>query len=132
MKNVKNKFIGSGVVFPIIINDKGRPDVVNDISLINSSIKIILSWPQNHKYFNERFGSRLEDVLEEPSDAVTHSLLRHFVREALELWEKRIKVNSVSIQSYTGEVVNISINYNIRNTKIEETLIYPFYKEIIY
>jgi len=125
-----NKFIGSGIIFPITLNASGRPDFVNDVRLLNSSIKNILYWPKNHRFFNENFGSRIEELIEEPNDGVSFSLLRTFIAEALADYEKRIIVKSVSIQSYDYTKVNVKVTYSIRTTKLEETLIFPYYKNL--
>ena len=49
-----NKFIGSGLIFPIELNEHGRPDTVNDIRLIRSSILNIINWPTRIRFFNEK------------------------------------------------------------------------------
>lgn len=123
-----NKFIGSGIVFPIALNANGRPDFTNNIDLIISSIKMILFWPVNQRSFNERFGSRIEELIEEPNDGVAKSLLKIFINEALYQYEKRVVVNSVKVVSYDLVKVNIELSISIRNTRIEETFIFPYYK----
>lgn len=127
---VENKFIGSGIIFPIIINEEGRPDYINDSRLIVASINMILSWPKNNRYFNENFGSRIEELLHEPSDSVAATLLEFFILEALSTYEKRIILQSVRVVSYNNSVVNIKLKYTITNTKVEDTLIFPYYKDI--
>ena len=128
-----NKFIGSGITFPIELNSKRGPVVYNNTKLIECSIANILNWPMRMRWFNEEFGSRIEEILEEPDDTVSRTLLREFIREALRKWEKRIVVKDIITlpPKYLGRI-DVSITYQIRNTKIEETIIYPFYKELIY
>lgn len=129
-----NKFIGSGLTFPIELNTLSKtPIVYADLKLIRSSIANILNWPQRMRYFNEQYGCRIEEILEEPDNSVSRTLARDFIRDALNRWEKRIRVKEVKIleSPYQGRM-DISINYEIRNTKIEETIIYPFYTELIY
>lgn len=124
-----NKFIGSGILFPIEINPSGRPDYVSDNRLIISSIYQILSWPKNNRYFNENFGCRIEELLEEPNDGVSNTLLRAFIVEALSTYEKRIVLQSVTVVNYDYSKVNIKLTYTITNTKVEESMIFPYYKE---
>ena len=127
-----NKFIGSGIVFPIELNEFGRPETNNGLSLIHSSILNIVNWPTRIRFFNEKYGCRLEECLEEPDDAVSKTLIKHFISEAIIEWEKRIQLlpSDVRILNSSPTVVNIQIRYIIRNTKLEETFIFPFYKEI--
>lgn len=122
------KFIGKGLLYPIIINESGRPDSVDSIELIYSSIKMILNWPKHQRFFNEYFGARLQELLEEPNDGITRSLTRTFVKEALASYEKRIEVLDLNIESHDPYTVYIKIHFKIRNTKIEETQIFPYYK----
>lgn len=132
MSTTINKFIGSGIVFPIEINTLGRPDYHNDIKLIRASILNILNWPQRIRFFNEKFGCRIEEVLEEPDDAVSQSLIRHFVRDSIDLWEKRVELIDIEIDGDTPTVIKLKILYRIRETKHEESFIFPFYKQISY
>jgi phage baseplate assembly protein W len=127
---VKNKFIGSGITFPIQLNADGRPDFVNDMSLIISSIKTILYWPIYTRFFNENFGCRLEELIDEPHDGIAKSLLRTFIEESLYRYEKRINVNSVKVTSHDLYTVYVEIKITLRNSKIEETFIFPYYKNL--
>ena len=131
---MKNKFIGSGIVFPIELTSDGRPPIISDIRLINQSIMTILNWPYAHRYFNERFGCRVFELLEEPNDDIAKTLLSHFITESLNIWEKRIKINNngISILRFDNIKVEIKLKYMVNATKSEETFIFPFYKEIIY
>lgn len=130
---MSNRFIGSGIIFPIKINNEGAVDIYSDLELIRSSILNILNWPKRQRYFNERFGSRIHELLEEPNDLVSRSLIRHFVYEAIDTWEKRVRLVSMDI-IFTDEEdrINVKLKYEVRNTKEYDTFIFPFYKEIIY
>ena len=127
------KFIGSGITFPLQI-EKGSVVVKSDFSLIRSSIGIILNWQIGTRFYNERFGSRIWECLEEPNDNVVKALLSHFIIESLTLWEKRIELknNSLIYTKVSHDKINITLTYRLKNSNIEETYIYPFYKEIIY
>lgn len=127
------KFIGSGITFPLQI-EKGSVVVKSDFSLIRSSIGIILNWQIGTRFYNERFGSRVWECLEEPNDNVVKALLSHFIIESLTLWEKRIELknNSLIYTKVAHDKINITLTYRLKNSNIEETYIYPFYKEIIY
>lgn len=125
-----NQFIGSGYIFPIILNENGRPDSVDDIRLIEASLKTIFTWPKYNRFFVENFGSRINELLEEPNDGIARSLLVTFIKEAVDEYEKRIKVRSVDIVNVTYISVDIRVRYYIRNSKIEETFIFPYYKEL--
>lgn len=130
--DVKNKFIGSGMVFPITLNADGRPNIVNDLTLIQSSIKVILNWSIRTRFFNELFGSRIDELLEEPDDSISHSLLKFFIQESIGRWEKRVIITNIELHNREASRIDARLFYNIRNTKIEETMVFPFYKNIKY
>lgn len=129
-----NQFIGSGIIFPLEINSNGRSVVRDDISLIKASINHILNWPKNLRFFNESFGSRLEDLLEEPDDSISKSLAKYFIYESIRDWEKRVELKPSDIEILNSDetVINLKIMFRLRNTKIEETMIFPFYKNVNY
>lgn len=131
---LKNKFIGTGITFPLEIDGgTSEPIVSSDLKLIRSSIGVILNWPENIRFFNERFGCRIEELLEEPDEAVSRTLAKQFIRDALEKWEKRIIIKEVkALDSTIAGRIDLQIHYEIRNTKIGETVIYPFYTELKY
>lgn len=125
------KFIGSGLIFPIIIEDNGKPNLHTGANLVNASIRHILAWPHRSRYFNENFGSRLWELIEEPNDIIVKSLVKHFIWEALVKWEKRITIQNITIDAEEPTKINVVVDYTINKTKQEETFIYPFYREII-
>lgn len=127
---IRSKALGSGIVFPLELNEEGRPEYVNDIRIVNASISTILNTPINNRYFNETFGSRINELLDEPNDSIANNLLRTFIHEALEKFEKRIKLVSITIANYDSYKVNIQLVYQVINTQQQETLIFPYYKDL--
>lgn len=125
-----NKFIGTGITFPILLNSSGRPTIETGSALLESSIKNIIFWPKWSRFFMEKFGSRLEDVLEEPNDSLALSLLNIYVKEAIQDYEKRIIITDVFVERVSDIKIHIHLSYYIRHNKIEETLIFPYYKEL--
>lgn len=127
----KDIIIGSGIVFPITLNTEGRVPIYNNVELIRSSILIIINWVKDSRFFNEEFGCRLEEVLEEPNDLHSISIARMFIKEALEKWEKRITIDirDIDIMS-AGTNIDIQIKYLIKASNEEDTFIFPYYRNI--
>lgn len=128
------KFIGGGLVFPIKLNNQGRPEVGEGVDIIRSSILNIINWPKHIKFFNQAYGCDIEEALEEPDDAISAALIKHYITEAIELWEKRVETRPslIRISNKRDSSVDIQITYIIKNTKTEDTFIYPFYRDIKY
>lgn len=129
-------FIGQGLIFPIEL-ENGRGKIFTGFDLIRSSIKMILSWPYNQRFFLSQFGSKLEDVLEEPNDDILQNLVYTFISDALSTWEKRIELISVEMNrndedNSAGYSLFISLTYRIINSQIEDNFVFPFYRKIIY
>lgn len=130
----KNIFIGSGLIFPITLNSEGRPDIKSDIELIRSSILNIIYWPKGRRFFNQKYGCDIERCLEEPDDSVSKALIKHYVVEAIELWEKKVETipSLIKVLDSKPTIVNIQITYIIKNTKETDTFVFPFYKNITF
>lgn len=119
--------VGNGIAFPIVLQN-GAPVLAKTDELIKSSIKMILGWPINDKFFMPEFGSRMSALLEEPNDAILRSLIRYSMVEALGIWEPRIKVQSFAMQSRSPEQLDVFMSYIINESNKTDSLIYPFYK----
>lgn len=124
-------FIGSGITFPIQLQN-GKAVVDSGFNLIRASIKTILSFQVGTRFFLAEFGSRIEELLEEPNDEILRNLINTFVIDAVTKWEKRVSTISTSIDSISDEQINIQIIYQILNSNTVDNFIYPFYKNIIY
>lgn len=129
---VMDKIIGKGLIFPLEINEKGGVNTYTGIPLIRASILHIVNWPIAQRFYHEQYGCRIEECLEEPSDGVTHLMMKHFIIEALNRWEPRVGRNRITIiESPDRSIVNIQIIYQITGTEQIDTFVFPFYKDII-
>lgn len=134
MSVLNKEFIGEGIIFPFVVNSTGGVDTHTSIELIQASIIQILSWPRGLKFFNEKFGGRMQELIEEPSDLITITLLKTFLTEAITKYESRVRLINIIITPDANNATkyNVEVAYRIRNTKVVSSFIYPFYKEVIY
>lgn len=123
-------FIGKGITFPIVL-ENGKPKVESGFQLIRSSIAMILTWPYGTRFFLGEFGSRLEELLEEPNDEILKNLINVFVVDAINDWEKRVELLSVTILDIDYKTIHIGLRYKIINTQLQDNYIFPFYRQII-
>jgi len=114
----------SGLIFPIQIAD-GKAKIVTGVDLIKSSIIIILSWPTFTRYFQNLFGSRIMETLEEPNDNILISLAEGFVVDAINDWEPRITLTSKNIVRTSPTSLQINLTYLVKELGIQESLSYP-------
>lgn len=129
---VVEDFIGKGITFPIQLN-RGRAVVNTGFELIKSSIEQIIFWPLGTRYYLAEFGSRMNELEEEPNDNVLINLLSTFVIDAIPEWETRVQILSVEwAQTGTmGEGLSVKITGKLINSQTPFTHIFPFYSQTI-
>jgi len=110
----------------------GRAVITEGFRLIRESVLDIIGTSRGETFFNEDYGCRLEETLFLPNDVVTFGLIKQMVLEALGTYEKRIQVNSIDVTEANDSKVKclISLNYTIITTNLQDSFIFPFYKEL--
>lgn len=127
-----DKFIGKGLIFPIIINSSGRPDIMGGKKLLESSFNNILSWAIGTRFFLGEYGTNLERLLQEPNDLISQNLVKHYTVDVIKLWEKRVDVLDVKLINKGDYILDIEIVYLIKSSKIQDSFIFPYYSQIKY
>ncbi len=124
----QNPYIGAGIAFPISTNVQGSIQLSNGTSNLEESIYIILGTRLGERVYRPSFGSRLSEIVFEPMNVSTLSLIRQYVREALEMWEPRITLKNIILDpnSHSGRV-DINIIYEPKDTHDVRSMVYPFY-----
>lgn len=123
--------IGSGLVFPLNIDSNGGVRPETGKSLIESSLRNIFATPNNKRYFLGEFKCRIQELLHEPNDTATLSLVQTFLLESISIWEPRIELIGMEF-SQTDTKIIITLSYRIKGTQVEEAFVFPFYTEIRY
>ena len=121
--------IGIGLLgFAPISGTTGMMNTNVGFDRINQSIKVILHTVKGEIPMLPKLGSNLDKLLFEPIDDVLDDDIQFAITEALNAFEKRIKVMSVNI-SHDERVLNklhVTITYVLTNTNIvhdfEETI----------
>jgi phage baseplate assembly protein W len=130
MEDIKDKaFLGSGLAFPLQVNNRGEIALVSGARDIEQAIRIILGTRQGERIMRPEFGCRVHDLVFEPRDSTTASLVRNYVQEALDFWEPRIQVTSVEtfIDDENDGAILVEIEYQIKATHDTRSIVYPFY-----
>ena len=124
----RHDLIGSGWFFPPTL-EFGEVALASDADEITQSIRIILQTPVGSRMMRPEFGSRLHELVFAPISAATIATARHYVEQALGYWEPRIDVTNVDVQPHPqhSEILVIAIEYTIRATYDERSLVVPFY-----
>ena len=123
--------LGSGVVFPFVLNDTGGIDIKEGTELIRSSILNILAWSYGNRYFLGQFGTKIDRLIEKPTDSVTLDLVREYVIESINQFETRIKLIQVSTE-VQNETVYVYLKYRVIQDNTTDSFIIPFYSQVRY
>ncbi len=129
MTNQSKSFLGTGLAFPLQLNQRGEIAMVSGEKDIEQSIAIILGTRLGERVMRPTFGCRAQDLMFEPRDATMFTLMRTYVEEALKFWEPRINVTNVDISldsAYDGAVF-VEIQYQIKDTHDVRSIVYPFF-----
>lgn len=128
MSNYNDVVLGKGYNFPIQIDSStGRPPIYSDIELIRRSITTVLAWPVGLRFFLGEFGSKLDELLEDPNDSIMLGLVKHYIVEAISTWETRIKDLEVPQIIQKNDRIDITLQYYIISTAQVDSFVFPFY-----
>ncbi len=124
-------FLGVGWSFPVATDGDGMLTHAQFEESVRQSIWIILSTAKGERVMRPDFGCAIYDLVFEVNSATTAGRVAQAVKQALLLYEPRIDVLDVQVQAEgtSGEVMLISIDYEVRATNNVFNLVYPFYLE---
>ena len=97
---------------------------------IEQAIGIILMTVPGERVMRPEFGCRIHDLVFAPNNRETAVQAERYVTDALTMWEPRIEIKQVTAQnSFAGDdpALQIFIEYTIKTTNDERSLVYPFY-----
>ena len=115
-----------GLVFPLELSS-GKHVLAEGDDLIKSSIRTILSWPLHTREYEDNFGSRIHEALEDQNDDLLILLVNNFVVDAISRWEARIELRKLTFDRPSSEKLIVDMIYLIKDIHIEDTLRYNFY-----
>ena len=133
-------FLGKGLRFPFAFAKRSGGAQVSTVTSmdhahIHESILQILGTRPGERFMSPEFGSHVKDLVFEPNDRVLRGLLRHYIIDAIERWEKRVYVNDVSFDEspeMTDEnTILVCISYRVIDTQVAGNLVWPFCRDVI-
>ena len=133
---MNSDIVGRGWAFPPQIDAQGKVALASDFAEIEQAIRIILGTAIGERVMRPTFGSRLFELVFASINAETMALARHYVEDALAMWEPRINIVDITVHdpfqgssNYHHELgcLSISIQYEIKASGDQRSLVYPFY-----
>lgn len=131
-------FLGVGWSFPLEVVKTGEQGNAKAGQLrsaeyeesVRQSIWLILGTAKGERVMRPDFGCGIYDLVFATNSASTAGRIEEEVRNALLFFEPRIDVIQVQVRNEgNGEVLMISIDYQVRATDNMFNLVYPFYLE---
>ncbi|HSK74532.1 MAG TPA: GPW/gp25 family protein [Pyrinomonadaceae bacterium] len=116
------KIFGKGISFPPRVGADGRIVWSEGEANVRESIRVILMTELNERLYLPEFGGGLNRFLFEPNTATTRQLIRDRITKALNQWEARITVESVSVEpdAQDPQAAIATIYYKLVATQVSE------------
>ena len=130
MSGPSRDIIGAGWSFPVGIDARGHVSLARREQDIEQAMLLILLTPKGQRVMRPEFGCQIHDLIFAPNDANTAGLATYYVEDALAMWEPRIRVLEVLTRSddENPERLLITINYEVKATYDQRSLVFPFYR----
>jgi phage baseplate assembly protein W len=123
-------FLGTGWSYPVNAGSDRAIQLAEYEESVRQAIWIILGTAKGERVMRPDFGCGIYELVFEVNSSSTAGRLAQEVRDALLMFEPRIDVLDVQVQAAgNGEVMLISIDYQVRATDNSFNLVYPFYLE---
>ena len=123
------EFLGQGWAFPLQFNPRGQIALAAGERDIEQAIRLILSTMPGERVMRPNFGCRAWELVFDPINSETTSLMGHYVTQALRFWEPRIEMGKVEVFRDTADdgVLLVEIQYTVKATHDPRSIVYPFF-----
>lgn len=124
-----NSFLGSGWSFPPRFAGGGVV-MSHDEQDIQESLKILFATVPGERFLEPKFGLDMHALMFEPMSTTMRSLLLDRVRTAILIYEPRIKLINLQVDSPDPNegTLRILLEYEVRSTNSRFNLVFPFYR----
>jgi phage baseplate assembly protein W len=119
--------LGTGLAFPLGVDDRGRIALARDEIDVEQAIRLILSTAPGERPMRPEFGCAVHDCVFERIEADTLARIDQAVRVALDRWEPRIELEDVSFETRGDGELFVHLHYRVRATNHVRNLVFPFY-----
>jgi uncharacterized protein len=123
-------FLGRGWSFPPTFRrESASVDMLEDAADIASSMEILLGTAIGERIMEPKYGCNMRELLFEPLNNTMQNYLKSMVKQAILLYEPRIKLNDVilDMDAVNEGRVTIHVDYTIIATNSRQNRVYPFF-----
>lgn len=121
-------FLGTGWSFPPAFGN-GVVSMSADETDIHESLQILFGTTAGERFLQPKYGLDMHELLFEPMTTTLRTLLTDRITTAILVYEPRIKVLKLNIESPDPNegTLNIRLEYQVRATNSRFNLVFPFY-----
>lgn len=118
------KIFGRGLSFPPRVGADGRMQWSEGEDNIREAIYVILMTQLNERIMLPQFGSNMRTLLFEPNTVATRQQIAEEIKEALGVWEPRIRVQSVDVVADPNDAhaAIATLRYKLVATQVTQRL----------
>lgn len=120
--NIKQKAIGSGVLFPFKVsegeNGKGVYPVLGDTNLIENNVHHLVVYPIGFRFRQEDYGTNLKLYLEEPNTQALAFIIKNMLKSLVSAYESRINLYQIESIQYEDWLVQ-RLHYQLSGTPLQ-------------
>ena len=120
---------GSGLSFPMSVDQRGAVALVGGETDIEQAIAIILATAPGERPMRPEFGCSVHDHVFDVLDASAFGAIESSVRQAIERWEPRASVVAIDFDLSRRDegCLGIVLTYEIPEVPGVRNLVHPFY-----
>lgn len=106
------------------LDARGRLATVDDAASIRQALLLLLSTRPGERVNRPAYGCHLWRLAFEGADDTTAGLAIHYVTQAVETWEKRVKILDVvaGVPEEEPSLLEVRMNYRIQSTLATDTV----------
>jgi phage baseplate assembly protein W len=122
-------FLGSGLAFPLGVDQRGAIALAHGEDDIAQAIQIILATAPGERPMRPEFGCGIHRYVFDVVDAETLGRIEREISTAIERWEPRVDLTGVRFDTAAtlDGRLDITIDYRVRATNHVRNLVHPFY-----
>jgi uncharacterized protein len=109
------------------VSPRGGIALVAEGASVRQAILLLLSTSPGERVMRPDYGCRLRELVFAPNDDTTAGLAMHYVRQAIERWERRVEILQLDARRDPGEpgILEIFLKYRVTATQQSSQLTIP-------
>ena len=128
-KTTSAGFLGRGWAWPPAFDiDSGEVEMLEGEADIRNSLELMLATRQGERDLAPLYGANMEDLVFQPMDIATQTLMRARLVERMRVQEPRVVAENVRFEAYPNDgVLKLHLTYRVIATNNQYNLVYPYY-----